>query len=182
MYGIRRNRGFSLLELMIASAIVGILATIAIPNYMRFQLRARSSEAKTNLSAIRTTEHSYRAEFGHYVAASPSPPTFGGTRPQPFADMGPAGAGFDTVGWKPEGLVYFQYAVVVAGEAYTADAVGDIDGDGILQHWGFLHPDATGTSVAGALGCAGVWDAATASATLVGVLGPCGPDDGQGEF
>ena len=50
----RLHRGFTLIELMIVVAIIGILAAIAIPNFVRFQARARQSEASTNLKSLFT--------------------------------------------------------------------------------------------------------------------------------
>ncbi len=50
----RRRYGFTLIELMIVVAIIGILAAIAIPNFVRFQARARQSEANTNLKSLFT--------------------------------------------------------------------------------------------------------------------------------
>ena len=63
-----KEKGFTLIELMIVVAILGILAAIAIPNFMRFQAKSRQSEAKTNLGAIGTTAESYRAEQDTYIA------------------------------------------------------------------------------------------------------------------
>ena len=62
------QRGFTLIELMIVVAIIGILAAIAIPNFMRFQARSKQSEAKTNLKGVFTGQRSY---FGERDAYSP---------------------------------------------------------------------------------------------------------------
>jgi prepilin-type N-terminal cleavage/methylation domain-containing protein len=61
----KSKKGFTLIELMIVVAIIGILAAIAIPNFLRFQLKSKSSEGKVNIAAIRTAEESYLAEFGN---------------------------------------------------------------------------------------------------------------------
>ncbi|HTS80333.1 MAG TPA: prepilin-type N-terminal cleavage/methylation domain-containing protein [Myxococcaceae bacterium] len=60
--------GFTLVEIMIALAIVGVLTAIAVPNFIRFQARSKQSEAKTNLRALFTSEKSY---FGEREAYSP---------------------------------------------------------------------------------------------------------------
>ena len=178
----KSNKGFTLIELMIVVAIIGILAAIAIPNFLRFQLRSKTSEGKVNIAAIRTAEESYVAEFGSYVLAATSPAANGGSQKQVFSDVGAAGANFSTIGWAPEGNVFFNYSVNIAGLAYTADATADIDSNGTNQIWGYVHPDPSAAVVVGTLLCAGVYDAVTMTAVLTNVVGPCGAVDGQSEF
>ena len=63
---LRSKKGFTLIELMIVVAIIGILAAIAIPNFLRFQAKSKQSEAKTNLGAIYTGQSSYFGERNSY--------------------------------------------------------------------------------------------------------------------
>ena len=63
----RPGRGFTLIELMIVVAIIGILAVLAIPNFVRFQARSKQTEVKSNLRALFTAEQSYYQEKGAYT-------------------------------------------------------------------------------------------------------------------
>src|SRR5512144_2127084 len=63
---LRSKKGFTLIELMIVVAIIGILAAIAIPNFLRFQAKSKQSEAKTNLGGLFTVEIAYFGENNTY--------------------------------------------------------------------------------------------------------------------
>ncbi len=52
----RARRAFTLIELMIVVAIIGLLAALAIPNFVKFQGRARQAEARASLKAIWSSE------------------------------------------------------------------------------------------------------------------------------
>jgi type IV pilus assembly protein PilA len=60
------KKGFTLIELMIVVAIIGILAALAIPNFIKFQARSKQSEVKANLKSLFTAERSWYQEHDTY--------------------------------------------------------------------------------------------------------------------
>jgi prepilin-type N-terminal cleavage/methylation domain-containing protein len=60
------QKGFTLIELMIVVAIIGILAAVAIPNFLRYQAKSKQSEARVLLSGIYTSQVAYFAENNLY--------------------------------------------------------------------------------------------------------------------
>ena len=64
----KNNRGFTLIEVMVAVVIVAILAAIAIPSYTEYVTKARRSAAKNTLLDIVAKQENYFSDFKQYAA------------------------------------------------------------------------------------------------------------------
>jgi prepilin-type N-terminal cleavage/methylation domain-containing protein len=123
------QKGFTLIEVMITVAIIGILAAVAIPSFASYRMKAKTSEAEINLAAIATSEIAYHAEFDTFTACAPDPAVIPSGAPAPWVA---ANTDFNAIGFSPKDQnVYFQYEVAGAGvTTFTGTATGDVDGDG----------------------------------------------------
>jgi len=96
---------------MIVVVIIGILAALAIPNFLRYQAKSKQSEAKTNLGAIYVSETAYYGENDTY-------------------------GGLTNLEWAPEGKTRYAYLATPTTTSFTAGADGNIDNETTIKdHW-----------------------------------------------
>ena len=134
-YLAKKEKGFTLMELLIAVGIMAVLAGVGVPLYLQLQTGAKATEANVHLDSIRTCEESYKLVNNAYIdcAASPrgsvaDPTGVAGINQDPAAWV--ASTGFTAIGFAPNASVRFAYAVGGATPtAYSVGGVGDTNGD-----------------------------------------------------
>ena len=144
----RRYNGFTLIELMVAVAIIGILAATAVTSFQLYQWRSRRTEAYGNVGAIAKLEQSYFSEFNVYTGSGGLSWPANGFSKTPWTAA--ARAAFSALGFEPEGTVYYDYAVNVGcpgATCFTASAYGDADSDGLTSCVQYTQPDPLGATV-----------------------------------
>jgi prepilin-type N-terminal cleavage/methylation domain-containing protein len=119
--------GFTLIELMVVVAIIGVLATLATYGVRKYVLEAKRSEAVSMLTAIRGAEEAYRDETFVYLGAanfSTWHPTNdpGGKKSGWGSGSNAMSAVFDQLGVVSDGPVEYSYAVI-AGNGGTLPAI-----------------------------------------------------------
>lgn len=148
------SSGFTLVELMVVVAIIGILSAIAVPNFKKYQAKSKQSEAKIQLAAVYSTEVAANADYDTYatclgVLGYETPPKGYYIAGFPTADATTAGVvnGRTQPGYcaATNAIAPTQHLKVdsaalpaaadltgtsVSSTAFTAAAAGDISGSG----------------------------------------------------
>jgi prepilin-type N-terminal cleavage/methylation domain-containing protein len=132
-----KEKGFTLMELLIAVAIVAVLAGVGIPIYMKLQGGAKATEANANVDGIRTSLEAYKMVNNNYINATVAPRAVGVLDQNQAVWAGTTG--FDAIGFQPNAGVRFVYAAVpwtgaaaaaVDATDYYVGALGDTNADG----------------------------------------------------
>jgi len=121
---LNKQKGFTLIELMIVVGIIGILVAIAAPNFSRYQSKARQSEAKIALAAIYGAEKSFYSEYASYAGS------------------------MDAIGYSPEGQKRF-YAV--GWTSAQTDSVAGYGGNYTSPSWNAINNSFNCTQTAAVL-------------------------------
>jgi type IV pilus assembly protein PilA len=112
---------------MVVVAIIGILASLAIPSVGKYMAKARQSEAKTQLASLYTAEKAFYSEYTQYDSR------------------------FGAIGYSPEGKLRYNvgFAAAVASTTYT----GTLAGNQLLFNTLTYCPATTGAAALGVTGC-----------------------------
>lgn len=119
--GLNRQRAFTLIELMIAMAVLGILASIALPSYKSYVTKSRAHAATSDLVGMSLAlENTFQKTLSY-----PSAYALETTIPALTANRVAGNGLIDFSGWSPAQSNYFSYSVVTTSASFTVKATGN---------------------------------------------------------
>ena len=107
-----KEKGYTLLEMLITLVIISIIAALAVPMYARYVAQSRQADAQLQLTVIRQAQEIYKMQNGSYTAVTTQ-----------------------LSGWR-DTLNRYTFQIIAANATtFSARATGNIDGDGTNDVW-----------------------------------------------
>ncbi len=153
----RKAKGFTLIELMIVVAIIGVLTAVAVPAFVKYIRKSKTVEAIESLAKIKMGARQYFVADKWLTNGTIAPKAFPIITTNPSPPSAPASccanggkcwfptSSWDSWGWAPlhfgitESPHYYGYTFLSSGTStsavYTATAQGDLDCDGKTSTW-----------------------------------------------
>ncbi len=123
--GRRSNGGFSLMELLIAVATIGILMSLGMPVYKEYVIRANQAAAKAVLMEVSSRQEQYLMKAGKFTCSDPADPT---DATQPCTYVVPANGSLAALGYTVPAEVIQNFDIALTAGTNTASTVVAMQG------------------------------------------------------
>ena len=142
------QKGFTLIELMIVVAIIGILAAVAIPAFMDYMKKSKKTEASLQLNKISKNDKVYFVTSANFVTTNGAAKPSSATNCKYAVDTSWAHSGWAALDFQIDEPNLFQYSYTGGTTSAVANAVGDLDCDGTKITYGLFMTAPNGNAAA----------------------------------